>query len=341
MNLSPQTTRRANCRTYAPVIALLATLLSACAPVSVSIGPDVRAPRETTVHRDKDARRDKIALIDLRGLIVDAPSPTILGPGENPVDHIVTRLRRAEEDANVKAVIIRVNSPGGTVTASDTLHDEIRRFRQRSGKPIVASLGEVAASGGYYVALAADEIIAQPTTLTASIGVVIQTMNFSEGLARIGIHPRAITSGGNKDLANPFAPVRNQHFTILQEVVDQFHARFAGLVRERRPAIDAARFTDLTDGRIITGEQAAEAGLADALGGIHDAFERAKSLAGVERASLIKYTTRGRAASTVYARTDDIHHSPSSVEINLLRLDLSEAWLMSSTAWYLWSPSAH
>lgn len=315
----------------------LPLFLPACMPVTFSIGPDSRPPRETTVHKDKQAGRDKVALIDLRGLIVDSPSQTILGPGENPVDRIVTRLRRAEEDTNVKAVVLRINSPGGTVTASDTLHDEVQRFRERSGKPVVASLGEVAASGGYYIALAADEIITQPTTITASIGVVMQTLNVSEGLARIGVHSRAITSGANKDLASPLGPIREPHYNLLQGIVDEFHARFAGLVRERRPGINPAEFDELTDGRVITGDRAVTAGLADGLGGIHDAFERAKSRAGIEHASLIKYTTHGRAASTVYTHAD-APPSPAAttIEVNLLRLD--SPWLTSPNAWYLWTP---
>lgn len=320
------------------ILGLLVGFMPACTPLTLSIGPENRPPRETTVHKDKQAGRDKVAIIDLRGLITDSPSATIFGPGENPVDHIVTRLRRAEDDTNVKAVILRINSPGGTVTASDTLHDEVRRFRERSGKPVVASLGEVAASGGYYIAIAADEIITQPTTITASIGVVIQTMNVSDGLARIGIQSRAVTSGRNKDMANPLAPMRDGHYELLQGIVDQFYARFSSLVRERRPGIDAGAFADVTDGRVITGDEAARVGLADGLGGIHDAFARAKSLAGIEHASLIKYTSRGRAASTVYTRADapPSATTPMNIEVNLLRLDTP--WLTSPNAWYLWTP---
>lgn len=326
-------------RTWGLVGAMVAgTMMAGCSPLTVSIGmgPDSKPPREVVVKRDEGAGADKVAMIDLRGVIVDAPRPTMLGPGENPMDYFVTRLRRAEEDRRVKAVIIRVNSPGGTVTASDMLHDEIRRFRERSGKPVIASLGEVAASGGYYVALAADEIVTQPTTITGSIGVVIQTMNFSDGLSRIGIRGRAVTSGRNKDLANPMEAAREEHYAILQGMVDEFHGRFVGLVETRRLGVVSSEMPELTDGRVVTGSEAVRRGLADSEGDIESAFERAKSKAGVSRASLVKYAERGRAMRTPYASGPE---SPASgIELNLVQVRIGEDVMLPPGAWYLWSP---
>jgi protease IV len=204
----------------------------ACAPLSVTIGvgPGDRKLHETTVLTDTGGDGDKVAMIDVRGLIADVREPALFGEGHNPVDEFLSRLERAGKDGSVKAVILRINSPGGTVTASDILYREVLRFRETTKKPVVASLGEVAASGGYYLALSADRIIAQPTSITGSIGVIIPTVNFSEGLSRIGIQSRSIKSGPNKDIANPLEPIREGQYAVLQGIVDEFYASFKGLV---------------------------------------------------------------------------------------------------------------
>src|SRR5688572_21995085 len=184
-------------------LAILA-VLPACAPLSVTftLGAKESPLTETIVIDDPGGiANPKIAMIDVRGTIIDAARPGLFGSGANPVDELVSRLRLAEEDSTVKAVILRINSPGGSVTASDTMYREVRRFAEVTKKPIIASLGDIAASGGYYLALGCDEIVTQPTTITASIGVIIPTINVSDGLKRIGIVARSIKSGANKDLA--------------------------------------------------------------------------------------------------------------------------------------------
>src|SRR5262249_22283701 len=150
------------------LLALAILILPACAPLSVTftLGAKDRELQESVVLQDTaGAGNAKIALIDVRGLIVDEVRSGILTQGTNPVDDPVARLRKAEDDSAVKAIVIRINSPGGSVTASDTMYREVRRFAAVTGKPVIASMGEVAASGGYYLALAADEIMAQPTTI--------------------------------------------------------------------------------------------------------------------------------------------------------------------------------
>lgn len=274
-----------------------------CSPLTLSmrLGPPDEPLREAEVLSEPGARRDRVAVIDLRGMIVDGNEPGLFG-GVNPVDEFTARLRMAEQDRRVRAVIVRINSPGGTVTGSDILHREIRAFRERSGKPVVASLGEVAASGGYYVALAADEIVASPTTVTGSIGVIIPTINVSDGLGRIGVRSRAVTSGPHKDLANPLEPMRESQYEILQGMVDEFHDSFRSMVVSRRSdaGLSEGSLDEITDGRVFTGERAASLGLVDAVGGVHEAFDRAKALAEVDAARLVKYHVRGSRPRTVY-----------------------------------------
>lgn len=317
-------------------------LLAGCTPtVNVNLGAGDGTLREGVVLADRQPDGSKIVAIDVTGLIADMRRPTLLGPGVNPVDQFFARLAMAENDPAVKAVILRINSPGGTVSASDTMYREVRRFREKTGKPVVASMGEIAASGGYFVALSADEIVAQPTSITASIGVIIPTMNFSDGLSRIGIVARSVKSGKNKDLANPFEPMREGQYAVLQEMVDEYYASFCALVRERRPHIKQDAWSDATDGRVITGHRALEWGLVDREGGLRDAFERAKELAGIKSATLVKYADDGSKPRSPYSLAD--LPTAQGPEINLLQIrpGMAGADAASPTpgmAYYLWSP---
>lgn len=322
------------------LLGLLTATVTACSPVnfSINLGPDRQPLHATTVLRDPGAD-GKVALIDLTGLIADIEEPALLSRGENPVDEFLARLRKAEEDSSIKAVVIRINSPGGTVVASDLLYEEIIRFREVTGKPVVASFAEVAASGGYYIALAADEIVSQPSTITGSVGVILQTFNVSEGLNRLGIRSRAVTSGPNKALANPLEQPEEAHYEILQGLVDEMYGAFRGRVIERRPRLRPESIDMATDGRVFTGTQALQLGLVDSLGGVRDAFERAKTLAGLEKGSLVKFHEPGMKPRTPYASGPGLIPT-TGTEINLvqLRLDAAALHALGPGACYLWMP---
>lgn len=331
----------------------IATFLTGCSPVTVSLTlfADGSKLLETTVDADTNAT-DKIAVIDIRGLISEKEDSGLLSLGGSSVDELVARLRVAENDRYVKAVILRINSPGGTVTASDMMYREVRRFVEETKKPVIASLGEVAASGGYYLALSADRIIAEPTSITGSIGVIIPTVNVSEGLSKIGIKSRSIKSGKNKDLANPLEPVREEQYSVLQGMVDEFYARFKNLVVERRSraaalgttSLDQTQLDDLTDGRIVTGAKATEVGLIDQTGGIREAFALAKSLAGIDRAKMVKYYPEGGTRPrSAYAQS--LVPQPGSSregEINLIQIRAGSMGPFGNVgfagAYYLWMP---
>ena len=294
---------------------------------------------ETEVLRDAGAGSGsaKVALIDVKGLIIDAERGRILGRIENPVSRLAEGLKRAENDSKVCAVIIRVNSPGGTVTASDMMYREIVKFKTRSSKPVVILMGEVAASGGYYVACAGDEIIAYPTTVTGSIGVIIQTFNFSEGMGRIGIRADAITSGPNKATGSPFLPMSREHRALLQGIVDEFYENFVAIVTENRPAVSSDDLAWITDGRVITGRRAVEVGIVDRLGDLQTALDASKRLAGVDRARLVKYHHPTDYVGSPYATAP---MPPAGGQVNLLQLNLG-AWPDRSAGfYYLWDPAA-
>ncbi len=319
------------------VFCLLASL--GCTPVTVSFTlGEKHALKPALVMGDKGAQ-SKIALIQVRGLISDTPKPGLISSSPSVIHQIVARLRQAEHDPSVKAVILRINSPGGTVAGSETLYHELQHFRQTTNKPIVASMGEVAASGGYYIALAADRIIVQPTTLTASIGVIFPTINVSKGLNKLGIHSRAVTSGPNKDMGNPLEPMNDAHYALIQQIVDEFYTSFKELVIQRRPNLPKAMQDLATDGRIMTGVQAHELKLVDDLGTLRDAFAIAKDLADLTSAQLVSYTATPAKSRTAYEQSE-LAVPSSSVEMNLLKIDALSSWNQLSTpgAYYLWLP---
>lgn len=322
-----------------------------CSPLRVSFDIGFApAPGlvEREVMKDRAAGRSapKVAMIPVSGFIADVRTPGLLGAGPNPVDEFVRRLQIAENDPNVRAVILRINSPGGTVTGSDIMYREARAFAERTGKPIVASMGEITTSGGYYLALATDRLIAEPTTVTGSVGVIMQTMNFSGGLAKLGITARAVKSGPNKDMANPFEPMDEDHYEILQGMIDDYYDRFRGLVVERRPGLSDAEVGAATDGRVFTGVQALDIGLIDQTGGVRDAFDEAKSLAQLTTARLVAYVEPGFDPASPYAvqSGDSIGaeaNANSGTQINLMQINLAqELSTMGAGAsfYYLWRP---
>lgn len=302
---------------------------------------------ETVVLEDDAAtgwgRKDaKVALIDVTGLIADARRPGLLSRGSNPVNEFAEALKKAGDDHDVRAVIVRINSPGGTVTASDVMYRELVRFREKTEKPAVVLMADVAASGGYYLACAGDEIIAHPTTVTGSIGVIIQTFNFSEGMRRIGIRADAITSGPNKALGSPFEPMPEEHRAILQGIVNEFFDNFREVVTMNRRTLSPGDLEQVTDGRVVTGARAAEVGLVDRLGDLHDAFDRAKVLAELDRAQLVKYHRNYTYVGSPYAAAPlGRGAAGGDTQINLLQLNLDGATPGSQIGfYYLWDPVA-
>lgn len=304
------------------------------ASVTFRLGPEDMTLHETRVLSDGPATA-KIALIDLTGVIADQPAPALIGTGANPLNEVLVRLEKAATDPDVRAIVLRINSPGGTVAATEALAGELDRVRAM--KPIVASMSEVAASGGYYAALATDHIVAQPTSITGSIGVVLPTVNLSGGMARLGIRSRAVTSGPNKDLANPLEPMEESQYAILQGLVDDMYGRFRDRVAESRAI--AGDLDVIADGRVFTGAQAMELGLADELGDVRVAFEAAKSRAGLSDARLVKYHYgRSNRPRSAYASADV--GVPRAEAIAAVDVDLAEAFAFAKpgVAYYVWLP---
>ncbi len=303
-----------------------------------------------------------VAVIDVRGVLLDSSSPGLFGSGANPTAELAARMRAAAEDSCVKAVVLRMNTPGGGVTASETMHSIVRRFRESTGKPVVISMGDVCASGGYYLSTAGDYVVAQPTGITASIGVIIPTVNFSEGMRRIGIVSRSIKSGANKDLANPLEAMRDSQYAVLQGMVDEFYAKFRAIVVQARQsprtvrtpggqtlartALDMSRLDELTDGRVISGSAAVKAGLADAEGDLIDAIHVARRMAGLSRARVVRFHRSIKTPTTVYEGADsladvggtDMRRGGGDFSLISVNMTPGPDQLSTGGAYYLWMP---
>ncbi|HMO27362.1 MAG TPA: signal peptide peptidase SppA [Tepidisphaeraceae bacterium] len=309
---------------------LFVLLLLGCAPPALLIRPVFDADRleEITVDRGGGA---KIAVIPIDGMIANARGFNPLGPGENRLALFQQQLDRAARDSAVKAVVLRINSPGGTVTGSDAIYELVRRFREKSGKPVVASIQEVGASGAYYVALASDEIHAQPTSVVGSIGVIFNAVSIEGSLRMLGVRTEAIKSGQMKDMGSPFHNLTEDERGIMQAMVDEYFGRFESLVANHRK-LNGARLTAVTDGRVFSGAQGLEHGLIDQLGTLDDSIDRARSLASVPKARAVMYRRPYSPGGSVYANAGDV--APRATQINLIETDL----LMPSGFYYVWRP---
>ena len=234
---------------------------------------------------------DKIALITIEGVIMDVDAGSIFGKDKRLVDEFRKELKAAEDDPFVKAVVLRINSPGGAVSTSDQMWNLLKQFRERSNKPVVVSMGGVCASGGYYIAAAADRLVAEPTTITGSIGVIMATFNMSGISGQFGFRQVVIKSGANKDLLNPFQEINEEHIQIVQSTIDSMYNRFLAVITEGREDVGLAgeHLRDVADGRIYTAEQALANKLVDVIGYRDEAIAQAQKLAKIDSARVIRY----------------------------------------------------
>ena len=211
----------------------------------------------------------RVGIVDLEGVIFSA-------------DYVRDTLRKFRETANVKAVVLRINSPGGGVAASQELNREIARFRRETKKPVVVSMESVAASGGYYAAAAADHIVANPGTITGSIGVIVQWTNYGELLDWAKLRTITIKTGALKDAGNPTRALTDEEKKYFEELIERLRGQFQSAVAEgRKGKLKPGALEKMADGRIVTGDEAVGLGLVDEIGDLRDAVDRAAKLAGL------------------------------------------------------------
>jgi len=281
------------------LVPVLAAALAACSPrINLDfLGED---KLQEVVLLPSDAR-DKVLMIDIDGTISSALETSFFGREKSVVARVFERLERAAADPAVKAVILRLDTPGGEVTASDIIYHEILRFKERTGRPVVGLMMSVAASGGYYVASACDLIIAHPSTLTGSIGVISIFPSIESLMTKVGVKVNVIKSGPAKDSGSPFRDMTADEKTMFQGIIDEYYAGFLAVVAKGRQGKLTGDLKTIADGRVYTAPQALKLGLVDGLGYFEDAFGKARDLAGIERAKLVSYTYYPKTKTNIYA----------------------------------------
>ncbi len=244
----------------------------------------MQPPLQEVIVEEGRPGAGKIAVIPVQGII----HTDIAGEwGTSMVDEIKTALRLALEDDEVKAVVLAVNSPGGEVTASDILYHEVRRVQRV--KPVVVAMSSLGASGAYYIACGADWIVANETTFTGSIGVIIQSLNYEGLFDKVGLDAVVFKSGKFKDMLSGARPMTPDEEAYVQGMVTQVYDRFLGIVSRARDLPAENLFNTVADGRILTGLDAMDAGLIDQLGYIEDAYDRARDMARAPEAGIVRY----------------------------------------------------
>jgi protease-4 len=315
---------------------MIGLFLIGCQGPRIRIFPSAKDPlREFTL--DGDAR-GKLLVIHVRGTLSDAPRRRLLSTRPSMVQEFVSQLRKAEKDPEIKAVLLKINSPGGTTTASDILYSEIVAFKQKTQAKVVVAMMDVAASGGYYISLPADYILAHPTSITGSVGVLFIRPDVAGLIAKIGVEVEVSKTGKNKDMGSPFRQASAEEKLIIQNMIDRLGQRFVDRIAEHR-RIDSQRLAEISTARIFLAEDALKLGMIDRVGYIREAVSTAKRLADLpDNAKVI-----------VYRRSqfpDDNLYNPSTSQyegrgLSIVSLDLP-ASLASYQAgfYYLWQPGA-
>jgi protease-4 len=320
---------------YTWPILLVFIVFTGCAIVRIPLFPSLQGLEEQVLEGEGQA---KILLLDISDVISEKKKASGIGFHQKTslVARIKEEIQKAEKDKAIAGIIVRINSPGGTVAATDTIYHELVEFKKRTGARIIACVTGLAVSGGYYVASAADEIIAHPTSITGNIGVIAMKFNIEQFLSKIGIREETIKSADKKDIWSPLRPSTPEEKEIIQTVINTLHERFVEVVYVgRKPRLSKEDVERLADGRIFTAEQALEVKLVDRIGYLDDAVKEAKSSLKLREAKVITYYRPGSYKGTIYSGFPQ----SSDSEINLIAINGDFLSLMPEVQFmYLWAP---
>jgi len=318
------------------IAAIVVLFVSGCVNPRINIFPDYTRPlKEQTLQGEG---KGKVLLVHIKGFISDAAEKSVFQAKPSMLQEIVSQLRKAEKDDKIKAVVLQVDTPGGSATASDILYEEIVRFKQKTGAKVVAAMMDVAASGGYYISLPADSIFAHPTTVTGSVGVLFVRPKVVGLMDKLGLAVEISKSGKNKDMGSPFRATTAEENEIIQGLIDELGARFLSLVAKHRN-IDEAELAQISTGRVYLAKEALRSRLIDNIGYLDDAISEAKNLAGLPNDAKV----------VVYRRTEYPDDNPYNTSLSQLpdsQVKLIDISPMDSFAalpvgfYYLWLPAA-
>jgi protease-4 len=287
--------------------------------VNAALAPN---PKQTPVfasllpHRPHFPRACRVAVVDVDGVLLDSDATGFGSMGENPVAIFRERLDAIEHDHCVRAVVLRIHTPGGGVTASDIMWRDLQAFKGRTCLPVVACLMDVAAGGGYYVATGADCIVAHPTTVTGAIGCILNVYNLQDLMAQFNIVGIPIKAGKNVDIGTPQKAIDPEAKKLLQSMADEFHQRFKNIVLSRRPQVNPQNGTTF-DGRVFTASQACALGLVDQIGYFDDAVQMANNMAHLNYSEVVFYHRKGDPAYSPYSATPNVPLQDKVVPVNI------------------------
>ena len=307
-------------------------LMSGCVTINLVPGPGALEEKQLG-----GTGKNKVLLLEVSGLISSHESEGLLSERPSLLAQMKEMLTRAADDKRVKAVVLRINSPGGTVTASDILYHELVAFKEKRKIPVIASIMDVGASGGYYVAMAADKVVVHPSSITGSLGVIMLTVNARGLLEKVGIEATAVKSGPRKDMGSPFRSLTEDEQAIFQGVILGFYDRFLAVIKEGRRNLTAADIKKLADGRIYSGEQATALGLVDGVGYLDDAIDLAKRESGLTEATVVTYRRPGEYKNNIYSQF--LGGAGAATWNPLTNLDLMALFRGGTPQFmYLWTP---
>lgn len=303
-----------------------------CAPKITVFGDGGGNPlREYTLEGEG---AEKIAVIPVRGVIGTDSRGSLLSSKPSVVQEVLSRLRIAEKDDQVRGVVLTVDSPGGSVVASEILASEVSDFRERTEKPVVAAMLSVAASGGYYVSAVCDRIVAHPGTLTGSVGTIFIRAEVSGLMNMVGVRAEVAKSGRLKDIGSPFRAATDEERRVFQDIIDSMNRRFLATVKKGRKMDDDA-IAAISDARIYGAEQALQVGLVDEIGMLGRAFDLAREMAGLdENARIVTYRDRPVPDDTPYNTA-----TAGAAAGGLFMPELARYLAVPRTGfYYLWAP---
>lgn len=308
-------------------------LCSACQP-KMNLFPDGTDPlKETTIQGNAD---QKILVIPIQGIISDQPQKGLFSSMPSLVQEVNSKLQLAAADPEVKAVILKINSPGGTVTASDIIYREIQEYKKKTGAKVIAAMMDIAASGGYYISLASDKIIAHPTTMTGSVGVIFMRPKLDGLMNKIGVDVDVTASGRNKDMGSPFRKDTPEEEQIISNMVSDYAGRFLSLVNENRHPTEK-QLEEISTARVFSADGALKVGLVDKLGYLDDAVSEAVKMAGLpDNARVITYKRKTYPNDTIYNSAEaQTMKMPALVNFD------AETFMPPRTGfYYMWYPAS-
>ncbi len=311
------------------LLLLFTVLLSGCI-VNLSLFPELQPLRETVLE---GSGKEKILLLNISGVISEEPGDGIVAEPD-----IIARVReeliKAQLDKKVRAIVLRVDSPGGTVTASDLLYHEIMQFKERTGIKVIASIGGIGASGAYYAAMASDRIVANPTAIIGSVGVIMLHFNLEGLLEKIGVGADAIKSGLHKDTGSPFRKMSPQDRQILQGTIDTLQERFLEMVVKGRKEMTPEQIKLISDGRIFTSAEAKKLKLIDQIGYLDSAIALARQEAGLTEARVVTYRRPHQYIHNIYSKVASLSDPYATWKIDPKALLKGR----SIDFFYLWLP---